>query len=150
MSNQESKFLEIVDLKKGFGSGETRQEVLRGMNFSVAKGEFCVLLGPSGSGKSTLLNIIGGIDSADSGYIAIHGDKLEDLGEKELTRYRRTHLGYVFQMYNLIANLNVKENIEVGAYLSDDSLDIDDLLHTLGLYEPVSYTHLTLPTNSRV
>ena len=135
MSNQESKFLEIVDLKKGFGSGETRQEVLRGMNFSVAKGEFCVLLGPSGSGKSTLLKIIGGIDSADSGYIAIHGDKLEDLGEKELTRYRRTHLGYVFQMYNLIANLNVKENIEVGAYLSDDSLDIDDLLHTLGLYE---------------
>ena len=135
MSNQESKFLEIVDLKKGFGSGETRQEVLRGMNFSVAKGEFCVLLGPSGSGKSTLLNIIGGIDSAYSGYIAIHGDKLEDLGEKELTRYRRTHLGYVFQMYNLIANLNVKENIEVGAYLSDDSLDIDDLLHTLGLYE---------------
>ena len=135
MSNHESKFLEIVDLKKGFGSGETRQEVLRGMNFSVAKGEFCVLLGPSGSGKSTLLNIIGGIDSADSGYIAIHGDKLEDLREKELTRYRRTHLGYVFQMYNLIANLNVKENIEVGAYLSDDSLDIDDLLHTLGLYE---------------
>ena len=135
MSNQESKFLEIVDLKKGFGSGETRQEVLRGMNFSVAKGEFCVLLGPSGSGKSTLLNIIGGIDSADSGYIAIHGDKLEDLGEKELTRYRRTHLAYVFQMYNLIANLNVKENIEVGAYLSDDSLNIDDLLHTLGLYE---------------
>ena len=135
MSNQESEFLEIVDLKKGFGSGETRQEVLRGMNFSVANGEFCVLLGPSGSGKSTLLNIIGGIDSADSGYIAIHGDKLEDLGEKELTRYRRTHLGYVFQMYNLIANLNVKENIEVGAYLSDDSLDIDDLLHTLGLYE---------------
>ena len=135
MSNQESEFLEIVDLKKGFGSGETRQEVLRGMNFSVAKGEICVLLGPSGSGKSTLLNIIGGIDSADSGYIAIHGDKLEDLGEKELTRYRRTHLGYVFQMYNLIANLNVKENIEVGAYLSDDSLDIDDLLHTLGLYE---------------
>ena len=135
MSNHESKFLEIVDLKKGFGSGETRQEVLRGMNFSVAKGEFCVLLGPSGSGKSTLLNIIGGIDSADSGYIAIHGDKLEDLREKELTRYRRTHLGYVFQMYNLIANLNVKENIEVGSYLSDDSLDIDDLLHTLGLYE---------------
>ena len=145
MSNQESEFLEIVDLKKGFGSGETRQEVLRGMNFSVAKGEFCVLLGPSGSGKSTLLNIIGGIDSADSGYIAIHGDKLEDLGEKELTQYRRKHLGYVFQMYNLIANLNVKENIEVGAYLSDDSLDIDDLLHTLGLYQhpnklPIQHT----------
>lgn len=131
----ENHFLEIVDLKKGFGSGDTRQEVLRGMNLSVAKGEICVLLGPSGSGKSTLLNIIGGIDSADSGYISIRGDKLEDMGEKELTQYRRKHLGYVFQMYNLIGNLNVKENIEVGAYLSDDPLDIDDLLHTLGLYE---------------
>ena len=135
MSEEERKFLEIVDLKKGFGSGETRQEVLRGMNFSVAKGEFCVLLGPSGSGKSTLLNIIGGIDSADSGYISINGDKLKDMGEKKLTQYRRKHLGYVFQMYNLIANLNVKENIEVGAYLSDKALDIDELLYTLGLYE---------------
>ena len=135
MSNQESKFLEIVDLKKGFGSGETRQEVLRGMNFSVAKGEFCVLLGPSGSGKSALLNIIGGIDSADSGYIAIHGDKLEDLGEKELTQYRRKHLGYVFQSYNLIPNLTVRENIEVGAYLSSNPLPIDDMIKTLGLWE---------------
>ncbi len=135
MSEAEQKFLEIVDLKKGFGSGDTRQEVLCGMTFSVSKGEFAVLLGPSGSGKSTLLNIIGGIDSADSGYISIHGDKLKDLDEKQLTRYRRKHLGYVFQMYNLIGNLNVKENIEVGAYLSDAPLDIDELLNTLGLYE---------------
>ena len=135
MSEQERKFLEIVDLKKGFGSGDTRQEVLKGMNFSVSKGEFCVLLGPSGSGKSTLLNIIGGIDGADSGYISINGDKLEDMGEKGLTLYRRKHLGYVFQMYNLIPNLNVKENIEVGAYLSDAPLDIDELLNTLGLFE---------------
>ena len=123
--------LEVKDLEVYYGM----IQAIKGISFEVNKGEFCVLLGPSGSGKSTLLNIIGGIDSADSGYIAIHGDKLEDLKEKELTRYRRTHLGYVFQMYNLIANLNVKENIEVGAYLSDDSLDIDDLLHTLGLYE---------------
>ena len=135
MSEEERKFLEIVDLKKGFGSGETRQEVLRGMNFSVAKGEFCVLLGPSGSGKSTLLNIIGGIDSADSGYISINGDKLKDMSEKKLTQYRRKHLGYVFQMYNLIPNLTVRENIEVGAYLSDRPLDVDELLQTLGLYE---------------
>lgn len=132
---EENKFLEIVGLKKGYGSGETRQEVLRGMTFSVARGEICVLLGPSGSGKSTLLNIIGGIDSADEGFISIGGDKLEDMGEKALTQYRRKHLGYVFQLYNLIANLNVKENIEVGAYLSDAPLDIDELLHTLGLYE---------------
>lgn len=128
-------FLEISNLKKGFGNGETRQEVLKGMSFSVEKGEFCVLLGPSGSGKSTLLNIIGGIDGADSGYISIRGDRLEEMGEKELTLYRRKHLGYVFQLYNLIGNLNVKENIEVGAYLSEQPLDIDELLHTLGLYE---------------
>ena len=99
------------------------------------QGKIYVILGPSGSGKSTLLNIIGGIDNADSGYININGDKLEDMSEKKLTQYRRKHLGYVFQMYNLIGNLNVKENIEVGAYLSDNALDIDDLLHTLGLYE---------------
>lgn len=135
MSEEEKQFLEIVDLRKGFGSGETRQEVLNGLSFSVAKGEFCVLLGPSGSGKSTLLNIIGGIDQADAGYISIRGDKLEELSEKNLTLYRRKHLGYVFQMYNLIGNLNVKENIEVGAYLSEQHLDVDELLHTLGLYE---------------
>ena len=92
MSEQERKFLEIVDLKKGFGSGDTRQEVLKGMNFTVSKGEFCVLLGPSGSGKSTLLNIIGGIDNPDEGYISINGDKLRDMGEKGLTKYRRKHL----------------------------------------------------------
>ena len=128
-------FLEIQDLKKSFGQGEAKTEVLKGINFSVEKGEICVLLGPSGSGKSTLLNIIGGIDSADSGYISINGEKTADMNEKALTNYRRRHLGYVFQMYNLIPNLNVKENIEVGAYLSDKSLDIGELLKTLGLYE---------------
>ncbi len=127
-------FLEVKDLKKGFGSGESRQEVLKGMNFTVAKGEFCVLLGPSGSGKSTLLNILGGIDNADSGYISINGDKLKEMDEKTLTTYRRKHLGYVFQLYNLIPNLTVKENIEVGSYLSDKPLDIDELLNTLGLW----------------
>ena len=128
-------FLEIKDLRKSFGTGEARQDVLRGMDFTVGKGEFCVLLGPSGSGKSTLLNIIGGIDTPDSGYVSIAGDKLEDMDEKQLTTYRRKHLGYVFQMYNLIPNLTVRENIEVGAYLGERPLDVDELLHTLGLYE---------------
>ena len=128
-------FLEIRDLKKSYGEGDNRVDVLKGINFEVGKGEICVLLGPSGSGKSTLLNIIGGIDNADGGYVAIDGEKTANMNEKVLTAYRRKHLGYVFQMYNLIPNLNVKENIEVGAYLSDRPLDIGDLLHTLGLYE---------------
>ena len=132
---ESTMFLEINDLKKSFGQGDSRVQVLRGIDLSVDKGEICVLLGPSGSGKSTLLNIIGGIDAPDSGYVSINGEKMVDMTEKRLTRYRREHLGYVFQMYNLIPNLNIKENIEVGAYLSDHPLDIDDLLHTLGLYE---------------
>ena len=123
------------NIKKHFGEGESRVEVLKGIDIEIEKGEFCVLLGPSGSGKSTLLNIIGGIDAADEGYISINGEKTADMNEKALTLYRRKHLGYIFQMYNLIPNLNIKENIEVGAYLSDNPLDVDDLLKTLGLYE---------------
>ena len=128
-------FLEIKNIKKHFGEGESRVEVFKGIDIEIEKGEFCVLLGPSGSGKSTLLNIIGGIDAADEGYISINGEKTADMNEKALTLYRRKHLGYIFQMYNLIPNLNIKENIEVGAYLSDNPLDVDDLLKTLGLYE---------------
>ena len=128
-------FLTVKDLKKSYGSTSNKVEVLKGINFEVEKGKICVLLGPSGSGKSTLLNIIGGIDDADLGYVSIDSEKTKDMKEKELTRYRRKHLGYVFQMYNLIPNLNVKENIEVGAYLSDSPLDINELLNTLGLYE---------------
>lgn len=128
-------FLEVKKLKKSFGQGENSVEVLKEIDFNVAKGEICVMLGPSGSGKSTLLNIIGGIDNCDEGYVAINGEKTSNMSEGELTNYRRKHLGYIFQMYNLIPNLNVKENIEVGAYLSDNPLDIDELLNTLGLYE---------------
>ena len=128
-------FLEIRGIKRHFGEGESRVEVLKGIDLEIAKGEICVLLGPSGSGKSTLLNIIGGIDNADSGYISINGEKTAEMNEKALTLYRRKHLGYIFQMYNLIPNLNIKENVEVGAYLSDNPLDVDELLKTLGLYE---------------
>ena len=128
-------FLEIQNICKGFGEGESRVEVLKDLSFSLDKGKMCVLLGPSGSGKSTLLNIIGGIDRADSGNIVIDGESMKAMKEKELNLYRRKHLGYVFQMYNLIPNLTVRENIEVGAYLSDAPLNIDDLLMTLGLAE---------------
>lgn len=128
-------FLEIRGIKKSFGTGDSRVNVLKGLDLNIEKGEFCVLLGPSGSGKSTLLNIIGGIDAADEGSITIEGERLEDMTEKKLSMYRRKHLGYIFQMYNLIPNLTVRENIEVGAYLSEQPLDVDELLHTLGLYE---------------
>ena len=128
-------FLTMQGIRKSFGAGESRVEVLRGLDLEVERGEFCVLLGPSGSGKSTLLNIIGGIDGADEGGITIDGERLENMTEKKLSLYRRKHLGYIFQMYNLIPNLTVRENVEVGAYLSDRPLDVDELLHTLGIYE---------------
>ena len=128
-------FLEIRGLRKGFGEGEARVEVLKGVDLGVEKGEVVVLLGPSGSGKSTLLNIVGGIDAADGGTIVINGEKMGDMNEKRLTQYRRRHLGYVFQLYNLIPDLTVRENIEVGAWLGDRPLDVDELLSTLGLSE---------------
>ncbi len=126
-------FLEISSIKKHYGTGESRIAVLKGISLSVERGEFCVLLGPSGSGKSTLLNIIGGIDTADYGCITIDGAVMAEMNEKQLTRYRRQHLGYVFQQYNLIPNLTVRENIEVGAYLGTNPLEVEALLETLGL-----------------
>lgn len=127
--------LQTTDLKKYYGTEPNITKALDGVTLSIEEGEFVAIVGTSGSGKSTLLNIIGGIDEADSGSIVIEGEKIEDMNEKTLTRYRRKHLGYVFQMYNLIPNLTVKENMEVGAYLSDHPLDINDLLKTLGLYD---------------
>ena len=128
-------FLQIKDLKKSYGTKENKVMVLHGINLEVEKGSICVLLGPSGSGKSTLLNIIGGIDSADSGEISINGSVIQGMNDRELTLYRRDHLGYIFQAYNLIPDLTVKENIEVGAYLSKDPLELDELIDVLGLTE---------------
>ena len=127
--------LELQNIKKSYGEGGSRVEVLKDISLGIEKGEFVVLLGPSGSGKSTLLNIIGGIDSADSGKIIIREKSMSDMDEKALTAYRRDHLGYIFQMYNLIPNLTVRENIEVGAYLSKNPLNIDEIIEVLGLKE---------------
>lgn len=128
-------FLEIEQLRKSYGTGENKVEVLKGIQLGVEKGKICVLLGPSGSGKSTLLNIVGGIDTADSGSVTVAGEVMQGMNDRQLTEYRRKHLGYVFQAYNLIGNLTVRENIEVGAYLSSRPLDIDELLDVLGLTE---------------
>ena len=128
-------YLEIEGIVKSYGTDDNRTEVLHGISCGVEKGSICVLLGPSGSGKSTLLNIVGGIETVDSGTIRIGKEEIIGLKESQLASYRRHHLGYVFQAYNLISNLTAKENIEVGAYLSDDPLDVDELLHVLGLWE---------------
>ncbi|MBR1763461.1 MAG: ABC transporter ATP-binding protein [Eubacterium sp.] len=128
-------FVEISEIKKHYGEGDSFVQALGGINLNIEKGEVCVLLGPSGSGKSTLLNIIGGIETADSGDIIINGEKIKFMSEKRLTQYRRKHLGYVFQSYNLIPNLTVRENIEVGKYLGSNTLDVDELMKTLGIFE---------------
>ena len=126
-------FLKLENISKSYGEGETKVEVLKKVNIELEKGQFCVLLGPSGLGKSTLLNIIGGIDSADSGEITVDGKRMSDMKDSDLTAYRRENLGYIFQMYNLIPNLTVRENIEVGGYLGKHPLPIDEILDTLGL-----------------
>ena len=140
--------LELKNIRKSYGEGDSKQEVLRGISFELKAGDICVLLGPSGSGKSTLLNIIGGIDTADSGSVTIGDHTIERMTEKDLSQYRRDHLGFVFQSYNLIPNLTVKENIEVGAYLSDDPLPLDELIRTLGLWEHKDKTPNQTPEDS--
>ncbi|MBR1747043.1 MAG: ABC transporter ATP-binding protein [Clostridia bacterium] len=126
-------FIEITDIRKDFGAGDNVTHALSGASFSMEKGEMVVLLGPSGSGKSTLLNIIGGIESADAGTVEINGESIQGMTERQRVLFRRNHLGYVFQSYNLIPNLTVRENIEVGAYLSKNALKVDELIEVLGL-----------------
>ena len=109
--------------------------MLKGIDLDIEKGSVNVMLGPSGSGKSTLLNIIGAIEPIDSGSVVMQGETLEKMKEKALTEYRRKYLGYVFQSYNLIQSLTVRENIEVGAYLGSNPLNSDDLIKSLGLWD---------------
>ena len=128
-------FLQISNLKKSYGTGEARVQVLDGITTSIAQGEICVLLGPSGSGKSTFLNLVGGLEPADSGSICVGGTELTGLSGTKLVDYRRRELGFIFQFYNLVPDLTVRENIEVCQYLSKNPLPIDDLLHSPGLWE---------------
>ena len=128
-------FLRIADLRKHYGEGEAKVEVLRGITTSLARGEICVLLGPSGSGKSTFLNLVGGLEPADGGSIGIGDTELTTLGDREIVEYRRSQLGFVFQFYNLVPDLTIRENIEVCEYLSPNPLPLDGLLESLGLTE---------------
>ena len=135
MENTEDAFLLIHDLSKGYGKGDSYIKVLRGVTADIRKGEICVLLGPSGSGKSTFLNIIGGLEHADGGSIILGGKELTKLGEKDLGEYRRAQLGFVFQFYNLVPDLTIRENIEVCEYLSKDPLEVEGLLKSLELWD---------------
>lgn len=128
-------YLEVSNLKKSYGEGGSYAEVLKGVTVSVEKGVMCVIQGTSGSGKSTLLNCIGGLDLMDSGSIKVDGKEIFGLSQEKLSDYRRENLGFIFQFYNLVLNLTIKENIQVCEYLSDHSMDIDELMETLGLTE---------------
>lgn len=128
-------YLEVKDLKKSYGESGSYVQVLKGVTTGVAQGDMCVINGASGSGKSTLLNCIGGLDEVDSGSIRVDGQEIAGLSQEQLSEYRRRNLGFVFQFYNLIPNLTVKENIQVCEYLSDAPLKLEELLEVLGLKE---------------
>ena len=128
-------YLVVRGLKKHYGDGDARVQVLDGITTTIDRGEVCVMLGPSGSGKSTFLNLIGGLGGADGGAISVGGCELTALSSKDLGEYRRRELGFVFQFYNLVPDLTIKENIEVTAHLSANPLPMEDLLRSLGLWE---------------
>ncbi len=128
-------YLEVSNLKKSYGQNESYVQVLNGVSMSVENGQMCVIQGTSGSGKSTLLNCIGGLDTIESGSVKVDGLEISGLKQNELLDYRRDNLGFIFQFYNLIPNLSVRENVKVCEYLSENPLDLDELLETLGLTE---------------
>lgn len=128
-------YLEVNNLKKSYGSEAGAVQVLKGVTTSVGKGQMCVIQGTSGSGKSTLLNCIGGLDVMDSGSVKVDNKEIFGLKSSDLSDYRRDNLGFIFQFYNLIPNLTVRENIQVCQYLANDPLNMDDLLEILGLEE---------------
>lgn len=128
-------YLEVNNLKKGYGSDAGAVQVLKDVTTSVGKGQMCVIQGTSGSAKSTLLNCIGGLDVMDSGSVKVDNKEIFGLKSSDLSDYRRDNLGFIFQFYNLIPNLTVRENIQVCQYLANDPLNMDDLLEILGLEE---------------
>ena len=128
-------YVEVSDVKKSYGEGGSYMQVLKGVSVGIDKGKMCVIQGTSGSGKSTLLNCIGGLDVVDSGSIQVDGQEMVGLKMDALSDYRRDYLGFIFQFYNLVPNLTVRENIQVCEYLTDQPLDMDELLDVLGLTE---------------
>jgi putative ABC transport system ATP-binding protein len=127
--------IDASNLKKSYTAGVVVTEVLKGVGLQVQEGEIGVILGPSGSGKSTLMNIIGGVDRADSGRVCVDGVEVTDLSDDKLTDYRREHIGFVFQFYNLVPNLTVGENVELVANISKSPLDTDEVLTAVAMQD---------------
>ena len=128
-------YLEIKNVKKSYGEGGSFVQVLKGVTTGVERGQMCVIQGTSGSGKSTLLNCIGGLDTMDSGSVIVDKTEIFGMKNKKLADYRRDNLGFIFQFYNLVPNLTVKENIQVCEYLTKNPLNMNELLDVLGLTE---------------
>lgn len=128
-------YLEVKNMKKSYGESGSYVEVLKGITTGVEQGQMCVIQGTSGSGKSTFLNCIGGLDTLDSGSIQVDGTEIFGMKQDKLSDYRRENLGFIFQFYNLVPNLTVRENIQVCEYLTKQPLDMEELLETLGLTE---------------
>ena len=128
-----SAYIEFQDVKKVYKMGEVSIEALAGVSFSIDQGEFVVIAGASGAGKSTILNILGGMDSASSGTIIVDGKRVSDYNARQLTTYRRYDIGFVFQFYNLVQNLTVRENVELATQICKDPLDIDETIEAVGL-----------------
>lgn len=128
-------YLEVSDVKKSYGEGGSYIQVLKGASLQVKQGDMCVIQGTSGSGKSTLLNCIGGLDTIESGSIKVDGTEIAGMKADELSDYRRDYLGFIFQFYNLVPNLTVRENIQICEYLTDQPLNMDELFEILGLTE---------------
>ena len=129
------EILKVNNLHKRYQVGEVTVPALRGVSCSLYEGEFIVILGPSGSGKSTMLNMIGGIDTPTEGEIFYENNNISAASDKELTQYRSSAIGFLFQFYNLFQDLTAKENIELATHLSNDPLDADDLLDKIGMTE---------------
>ena len=128
-------FIEFRDVKKTYIMGETEIHALDGINFSIAQGEFVIVVGASGAGKSTILNILGGMDTATSGQMFVDGKEITNYNNKQMTQYRRYDVGFVFQFYNLVQNLTARENVELAVQVSRNPLDVDQTIEAVGLKE---------------
>ena len=129
------EFIEVEGLKKTYQRGDVVVNAIREINFQIKEGEFVVILGPSGSGKSTLLNLLGGMDLPTEGNVFINNKEVTRFDDKQLTEFRRHDIGFVFQFYNLMANLTTKENIELATEITDEPLDVDEIIKVVGLEE---------------